>query len=85
MTQLPDTNSGSRIWIIDASMSSRERGLCFCPLEDDAIITGLSYLSNTLPNEEKCVGVWHPDGDEIAGKWADDHADMIEHLWKKTA
>ncbi len=79
------TNLSTRTWIIDASMSSRERGLCFCPLEDDAVVTGLSFLSSSPPNEEMCVGVWHPEGEEIAGQWAIDHADMTEHLWRKSA
>ncbi len=77
----PYTNTSNRIWIIDASMSPPDRPLCFCPLEDDAVIIGINFISDKPPNEEMCVGAWHPDGQEVAEQWAAENTNRIKHLF----
>lgn len=80
-----NTNTSTRIWVIDASMShdAHEGVICFCPLEEGAVITGLNFVSDKPPHGEQCVGVWHPEGQDKAEQWASEYSDQIKHLWEK--
>lgn len=72
-----------RVWMIDAGMS-RDGLLCFCPVELDAdgeienIVVGLSFLSDKPPNGEKCLGAFHPDGQEACEAWCEANREALD-------
>lgn len=68
-------------WALDASISHEEDGLyCFCPMEGDDIIYGVIMIDPEPPGKLVCV--IHPDGDDAAAKWADDHKELLDG-WKE--
>jgi hypothetical protein len=66
--------------VIDAAQS-RDGLLSFCPINDDGdIITGVSFIGDTVPDGWNLMAVWHEDGDVAAEKWCADNRAVLEGL-----
>lgn len=74
-----------REWIIDADMS-RDGLLAFCPVERNevgeltSVVTGLTFLSDKPPHNEKCIGVWSEAGEEAAADFFEAHKEQLRSV-----
>lgn len=68
--------------VIDASMPVRGGMFNFCPIEGDidgefCVVTGMNYLSASPPAGLEFVAVIHPDGQEAAERFCEEHRDAL--------
>ena len=68
-------------WVIDGSMGYP---FCFCPLDGDDIVTGFNVLSSEPPHGGELVGVVHPDGDDAANVFYEQHKSEIDAIRERT-
>ena len=70
-------------YVIDGTFGRpTPNSFCFCPIEKESVIVGLSILGTELADGE-IVGVYHSDGQEAADNFYKKYKKDIDRLIKK--
>lgn len=77
--------------VLDASMGCRDGLFCFVPVEyeDDGktfrcFVTGLNFISSTVPTGKRLVGIVHPDGQEAVERFCEEFKTLLGIEQKET-
>lgn len=82
-----------QVWMIDAAMSyeAADGLFTFCPVERDedgeitSIVTGMMFMGSEPPRGERCIGIFHEDGQEACDAFNEAYAEQIKAVFTPTA